>query len=93
MRRAWYCRSDRDGCGAVALCWLALSVIDLTAATTETKPKSSVRAVYRIGTAQVVVVIAFAGVELLPVRLLGLVAVTCAVQVVVDLLGRSRSGV
>ena len=78
--------------GAVALCWLALGVIHLTAATTETKPANKVRAVYRIGTALVVVIIAIAGVGLLPVRLLGFVAVACAVQVVLDLLWRSRSG-
>lgn len=78
-------------CSAVALCLLALGVIHLTAVTTETKPSSEVKAAYRIGTAFVVVVLAVAGVGLLAVVLIGLVAVACAVQVVLDLLGRSRS--
>jgi hypothetical protein len=47
---------------------------------------------YRIASAAFVLVLAVAGVSLSPVLLIALVAVACALQVVLDLLGSSQAG-
>lgn len=75
--------------GAVALCLLALELIHLTTLRTGTTMHSQIGAAYRIGVAAVVLVLAITGVSFLPVALIGLVAVACAVQVVLELLGKS----
>lgn len=68
-------------CGAVALCMLALGVLHLTGIIR----RCYVRSQYRIGAAAGVVVLAVVGVNLLPVGVIGLVAMVCAVQVVLEL--------
>ncbi len=47
---------------------------------------------YRIASAAFVLVLAVAGVSLSPVVLIALVAVACALQVALDLLGSSQAG-
>lgn len=79
-------------CGAVALCFLALGVIHRTTVEAGTAKCSNAQVNYRIGAAAVVVILAVAGIGLLPVVLIGLVAVTCVVQVGLDLYGKSRFG-
>ena len=72
-------------CGAVALCLLALELIHLTTLTTGTK-LHSFEAAYRIGAAIFVLVLAVAGAGLLPTVLMGLVAIACAIQIILELL-------
>ncbi len=68
-------------CGAVALCLVALGLLHRTGVVLYCKARSK----YRLGSAAVLLVLAIAGKGLLPVVVIGLVAVVCAVQVVQDL--------
>lgn len=68
-------------CGAVALCLVALGLLHRTGVILYCKARSK----YRVGSAAVLLVLAIAGKGLLPVVVIGLVAVVCAVQVVQDL--------
>ncbi|MCX7595018.1 MAG: low temperature requirement protein A [Fischerella sp.] len=77
-------------CGAVALCLLALGVIHFITVPIKNTLRSEVWVSHRIGAAAFVLVLATVGVGLLPVVLLGLVAVACAVQVALDLYIRSK---
>lgn len=68
-------------CSAVALCYLSLAILHRLGVIRYCK----IRAKYRIGAAPIMLAIAFFGKGLLPVALIGLVAVVCVVQVVQDL--------
>lgn len=77
-------------CGAVVLCLLALGIIHLTTSNSDVTQHSKVQALFRFGAAAFVLVLAVAGKNLLPITLLALVAVACAIQVVFDLLSSNR---
>lgn len=79
-------------CGAVALCFLAIGAIHRTTVEAGSARCSKIQANYRIGGAAVVVVLAVAGIGVLPVVSIGLVAAICAVQVVLDLYGKNWFG-
>jgi low temperature requirement protein LtrA len=74
-------------CGAVAICLTALAVIHLITCTLGTQRHRKILAAYRLGSAAFILVIAIAGVALSSIAVAGLVALACAVQVVVGLLG------
>lgn len=74
-------------CGAVAICLIALAVIHTITCTLGTTRRRKILAAYRMGSAAFILAIAFAGVALSPIVVIGLVAFACAVQVVLDLLG------
>lgn len=68
-------------CGSVALCLLALGILHSTGVIRYCK----IRTKYRLGAAAVLLVIAIAGVNLLPLAVIGLIALVCSIQVVQDL--------
>jgi low temperature requirement protein LtrA len=72
-------------CGAVALCFLALSAIHRTTVESGSTKCSQRQVNYRLAAAVVVFVLAIVGAGLLPAILLGLVAVVCGAQVGLDL--------
>jgi low temperature requirement protein LtrA len=76
-------------CGAVALCMLALGILHLTGII----KRCHVRSRYRIGTAAFVIFLAVTGTSFLPVMLIGLVALVCALQIVLELYQSSLSEV
>jgi len=78
-------------CFSVALCLIALSVIHLITCTLGTTRRRKILAAYRLGSAAFILILAVAGATLPPIMLIGLVAVACAVQVVLDLLGTRQS--
>jgi low temperature requirement protein LtrA len=78
-------------CFSVALCLIALSVIHLITCTLGTTRRRKILAAYRLGSAAFILILAVAGIALSPVMLIGLVAVACGVQVVLDLRGTRQS--
>lgn len=68
-------------CGSVALCYLALAILHRLGVILYCK----IRTKYRVGAAVVLLLIAIFGKGLLPVAVIGLVAVVSAVQVIQDL--------
>ena len=78
-------------CFSVALCLIALSVIHLITCTLGTTRRRKILAAYRLGSAAFILILAIAGMALSPIVVIGLVAVACAVQVVLDLLGTRQS--
>ncbi|MFB2921436.1 low temperature requirement protein A [Aerosakkonema funiforme] len=76
-------------CGAVAICLISLAVIHLITCIVGAKHRSKILAAYRIGSAAFILIIAIGGINLSPIVLMVLVALACALQVVLDLL-RSR---
>lgn len=68
-------------CGSVALCFLSLGILHLTRVIKYCK----IRARYRSGAAAVLVLALAAGGGLLPLSLISLVALVCAVQVGIEL--------
>ncbi|ARV61727.1 low temperature requirement protein A [Nostocales cyanobacterium HT-58-2] len=68
-------------CGSVALCYLALGILHRLGVILYCK----IRTKYRVGAAVVVLLIAIFGKSLIPVAVIGLVALVCAVQIVQDL--------
>lgn len=70
-------------CGSVALCWLSMAVLHRTGIIRYCK----IRAKYRFTAAVVVCAIAFLGKTLLPVAVIGAIAVVAAIQVIQDLSG------
>ncbi len=68
-------------CGSVALCYLTLGILHRLGVIRYCK----IRTKYRIGAALILLAIAIFGKGLLPVAVIGLVAVVCVVQVVQDL--------
>jgi low temperature requirement protein LtrA len=68
-------------CGSIALCYLSLGILHRMGVILYCK----IRTKYRIGAAVVVLAIAIFGKGLLPVAVIGLVAVVCVVQVLQDL--------
>jgi low temperature requirement protein LtrA len=72
-------------CGSVALCLLSLGVIHFVTIPVKSTLGSKIWVSHRIGAAAFVLVLAIFGVGLLPVVLLGLIAVACAVQVALGL--------
>ena len=74
-------------CFSVALCLMALSAIHLITCTLGTTRRRKILAAYRLGSAAFILILAVAGASLSPMMLIGLVALACAVQVVLDLLG------
>lgn len=79
-------------CGAVAMCFLALSLIHRTTVDAGSTKCSQLQVNYRLGAAAIVFVFAVVGISISPVILLGLVAVVCTIQVGIDLYGRNLSG-
>lgn len=67
-------------CGSVALCWLTLGILHRLGVIRYCK----IRAKYRIGAVPVVLAIALFGSSLLPIAVIGLLALVCVVQVVQD---------
>lgn len=78
-------------CFSVALCLIALSIIHLITCTLGTTRRRKILAAYRLGSAAFILILAIAGIALSPVMLIGLVAVACGVQVVLDLLATRKS--
>lgn len=74
-------------CGSVALCLSVLALIHLITCTLGTARRRKILSAYRLGSAAFILVLAVAGSQLPPVVLVGLVAVACVIQVVLDLLG------
>ncbi len=70
-------------CGSVALCWLSMAILHRTGVIRYCK----MRAKYRLGGAVIVGAIAFFGKSLLPIAVIGLIAIVAAFQVVQDLSG------
>lgn len=68
-------------CGSVALCLLALGILHSTGVIRYCK----IRTKYRLGAAAVLLVIAVAGVNLLPLAVIVLIALVCGFQVVQDM--------
>ena len=68
-------------CGSVALCLIALAILHRTGVIFRCK----VRSKYRFGSAIVLLMIALVGEPLLPLMVIGLVAVVCVFQVVQDI--------
>jgi low temperature requirement protein LtrA len=73
-------------CSSVALCLTVLAVLHWITCTLGTRRRKSLIA-YRLGAAVFVLVLAAAGSALSAVVLIGLIAVACVTQVVLDLLG------
>ncbi|MEP0755062.1 low temperature requirement protein A [Trichocoleus sp. Lan] len=73
-------------CGAVTMCLIALAVIHLITCTLGTKRHRKILAAYRLGSAAFILVIAIAGAALSPITVVSLVALACAVQVVLGFL-------
>ncbi|NMG19350.1 low temperature requirement protein A [Brasilonema bromeliae] len=67
-------------CGSIALCYLGLGILHRIGVIRYCKS----RAKFRIGAAPIILAIALFGKDLLPVAVIGLVALVCAVQVVQD---------
>ncbi|MEH2239137.1 low temperature requirement protein A [Nostoc sp.] len=72
-------------CASLALCLLTLGVIYLTGLSINAGLRCRARAGYRFVAATVVLFLAVAGVGLSPTELIGLIAVVCAVQIILDL--------
>ncbi|RAM49844.1 MAG: low temperature requirement protein A [Hapalosiphonaceae cyanobacterium JJU2] len=68
-------------CGTVALCLLALALLHRTGVIRYCK----IRSRFRLRSAIILLILAIAGKGLLPVVVIGLVAIICAVQVIQDL--------
>ena len=68
-------------CGSVALCYLSLGILHRLGVIRYCKS----RAKFRVGAVPILLLIAFFGKSLLPVMVIGLIAVVSAVQVVQDL--------
>jgi low temperature requirement protein LtrA len=68
-------------CGSIALCYLALGILHRLGVIRYCK----IRSKYRVGTTVAVIAIAVLGKGLLPIAIIGFVAVTCVIQVVQDL--------
>ncbi len=68
-------------CGSVALCYLALAILHRLGVILYCK----IRTKYRVAAAVILLAIAIFGKGLLPVMVIGLVAVVSAVQVIQDL--------
>jgi len=79
-------------CVAVALCLVSLALIHLITCSLGPARRRKILSAYRIASAAFVLVLAVAGGSLSPVVLIALVAVACALQVVLDLLGSSQAG-
>ncbi|MBD0301170.1 MAG: low temperature requirement protein A, partial [Tolypothrix sp. T3-bin4] len=67
-------------CGSVALCWLTLGILHRLGVIRYCK----IRAKYRIAAVPIVLAIAIFGSSLLPIAVIGLLALVCLVQVVQD---------
>jgi low temperature requirement protein LtrA len=78
-------------CFSVALCLIALSVIHLITCTLGTTRRRKILAAYRLGSAAFILILGVAGATLSPIMVIGLVALACAVQVVLDLLGSRQT--
>jgi low temperature requirement protein LtrA len=78
-------------CFSVALCLISLSIIHLITCTLGTTRRRKILAAYRLGSAAFILILAVAGSTLSPIMVIGLVAVACAVQVILDLLGTHQS--
>jgi len=73
-------------CGAVALCWLAIGVIQLIFNTLDPRLNSYRRLLYRSGSAVAALLLAAFGGGLAALPLLATLAAICVVQVVLDVL-------
>lgn len=78
-------------CFGVALCLMALSVIHLITCTLGTTRRRKILAAYRLGSAAFILILAVAGIALSPIVLIGLVAMACGVQVILDFVGNPDS--
>lgn len=78
-------------CGSVAICLVSLALIHLITSTLGTMRRRKVLAAYRLGSAAFILVLAAASAAFSPLVLIGLVAMACAVQVVLGLLEGDRS--
>lgn len=78
-------------CFGVALCLMALSVIHLITCTLGTTRRRKILAAYRLGSAAFILILAVAGIGLSPIVLIGLVAMACGVQVILDFVGNRDS--
>ena len=73
-------------CGNVAFSLLALGVLHLTTVTARTKPNSVIQMIGRLGSVILALAPNLFGINLLPVQLIGFLAVVCAIQVALELL-------
>jgi low temperature requirement protein LtrA len=78
-------------CSAVAICLISLAAIHLITCTLGTTRRRKILAAYRVGSAAFIMVIAIAGGALSSIAVIGLVAVACAVQVVLALIATPQS--
>ncbi|PSB03131.1 low temperature requirement protein A [Merismopedia glauca] len=72
-------------CTGVVLCFLSLGIIYIAGLSNKARLHCKIRAMYRFGSAALVLVFAIAGADLLPVELIGLIAAVCATQIILDL--------
>ncbi|MDF5714312.1 MAG: low temperature requirement protein A [Rhizonema sp. NSF051] len=72
-------------CASLSLCLLTLGVIYLTGLSINAKLRCKARATYRFGAAAIILIFAVAGASLSPVKLIGLIAGVCTVQIILDL--------
>jgi low temperature requirement protein LtrA len=72
-------------CASLALCFFTLGIIYLTGVSTERRLVCKVRAGYRFAGAGVILILAVAGAGLSAMQLIGLIAVVCVVQIILDL--------
>jgi low temperature requirement protein LtrA len=72
-------------CGSLAMCMLALSLIHIAAAKPTTLRCSRASALHHAGAAVALLVIALLGARLIPIIMIALTAVICAVQIAADL--------
>ena len=72
-------------CASLALCLFTLGVIYLTGLRINARLRCKARATYRFGAAVIVLILAVAGADLAPVKVIGLAAIICTVQIILDL--------
>jgi low temperature requirement protein LtrA len=73
-------------CSAVATCLFALGVINFTGLIASNQPRRcKIRIGYRFGSAVLIIILAIAGTTLSPVKLIGLIAIVCAMQIILEL--------
>lgn len=79
-------------CGSVALSMSALAMIHLMSCNLGPPGRRKILAAYRLGSAIGLLVVGVAGVKLSPTTTISLVAIACAIQVILDVLTHKSNG-
>ena len=73
-------------CTAVATCLVALGIINFTGLiASNQRRRCKFRIGYRFGSAALIIILAIAGANFSPVELIGLIAIVCATQIILEL--------